>query len=124
MTQPAPTAPVQPPPSLEDQLRFQQHVTKVAEAVTMVVRNVDPVVTSYALTSVLVTAVQATPITRQELIDLVAQGFDRTLAAMAMLGVAPGQPPPPDFADRVKKMIADAQAAAQADQERQQASGG
>jgi hypothetical protein len=109
MTQPDPQQPQAP--SLEERIQFQQHVTKVAEAVTMVVRPIDPVLTVYALTSVIVTAVQATPITREDLLELVAQAYDRTRAAMAMLGVAPGQPPPADFQQRVEKMMADALAA-------------
>lgn len=119
MTQPAQT---DQQPSNEDRIRFQQDVTKVAEAVTMVVRNVDPALTVYAVTSVLVMAVQATPITRENLVELVAQAYDRTRAAMSMLGIAPGQPPPADFKERVEKMMRDAQVAAQ--QQQQQAGGG
>jgi hypothetical protein len=112
MTQPAqPAQPTPQQPSIEERIQFQQKVTKVAEAVTMVVRNVDPILTVYALTSVIVTAVQATPIPREDLIELIAQAYDRTRQAMAMLGVAPGQPPPADFQQRVEKMMADALAA-------------
>ena len=113
MTQPDPAQQPAQQPTMEERMLFQRHVTKVAEAVTMVVRNVDPVLAVYALTSVVVTAVQATPIGHEDLVELVAQSYDRTRAAMAMLGIAPGQPPPADFKERVEKMMADAQLAAQ-----------
>jgi hypothetical protein len=112
MTQPAQPPPAQPPqPSLEERAQQQQYIAKVAEAVMMVVGNLDPTLTVYALTSIIVTAVQSTAITREQFIDLITQSFDRTRAAMTALGVQPGQPPPADFKERVERYAQQVQAA-------------
>ncbi len=108
MTQPAPPPAPPAPHDLEERLRFQQHVVQVAEAVLHVVRNVEPRLTVMALINVAVTASQSIPVSRDELIQIIATTYDRFHATMALLGVKPGEPMPADAKERIEKLMSDA----------------
>jgi len=90
-----------------EQIQFQHHVTQVASAVHKVVEKIDPKLTVVALMTVLVSRAQATPFDADTLLDMLAQSWVQTRAMMDAIGVKPGEEPPADWEERVKKLMRD-----------------
>lgn len=94
-----------PEPTVEQQIQFQRQVMQVAEAVTRVVREVEPHLATIALLTVATTAAQATGFTRDQLAGLLVDGYDKTKASMEALGLRPGEEPPPGTKERIEQMM-------------------
>ncbi len=107
--QPMPMQPAQPAVPFqatpEQKAQFFQQVARVAAALTQVAGQEEPHVAAIALVNVLAACTQHTKWPREAVVKFFTDAYDQTRATMQSLGVVPGQPPPADIQDRLRKLI-------------------